>query len=120
MNQFPRTMAVRTSNGVEMREVDYLQCAATSKKVGIHASGLTSVPKLKAGEEIRWCSNGECHVIVTHDYGRIVTGLRYDYDGQLIMRVVEYSDGTSYETQVAQMPTREEFEAEKELLNVFR
>jgi len=118
MEQFPDTMVVRTSHGVEKREVDHMRCFTDWKQRRAHGTGLIAVPRLRKGEEIRWATDGSCHVIETPVGPRFVTGLRYDYDGQQILRIVEYSDGTTYENHVAQMPTREEFEKEKELYSV--
>lgn len=118
MNQFPQTMLVHTSNGVENRVVDHLQCAATSRRKGIHATGLTAVPKLREGEEIKWTTNGECHII-QHPVGRFVTSIRYEYEFEQIKRIVEYSDGDTFERYVTRMPTPAEFELEKAEHNVY-
>ncbi len=83
--------------------------------------GFRAVPVLFDGEEIRWTIVNECLIIkLPRELGRFVTALRYENDGQQPKRIVEYSDDTSYESYVTQMPTREEFEAEKDLLNVFQ
>lgn len=80
--------------------------------------GLRAIPALYEGEEIRWTITGECLVIKLFGVtGRFVTALRYEWDFQQVKRIVEYSDGKTYESHVAGMPTQEEIRKEAEDYN---
>ena len=111
-------MNVHTAKGIEERQVDFLRATVTAERKGIHATGLTAVPKLREGEEIKWASNGDCHII-QHPVNRFVTAIRYEYEYEQIKRIVEYSDGDTFERYVTRMPTPAEFELEKAEHNVY-
>lgn len=104
---------VYTKNGEETRPIENLAHLVNFRGVPEYVR----VPQLRPGEDMFHTHDGDCIIVeITEPVTRnFVVGLNYEWDVDRVKRTLTYSDGRTYVDHVASMPSKEEFQMEKEM-----
>lgn len=104
---------IYTKNGEETRPIENLARLVNFRGIPTYVR----VPQLRPGEDMFHTDEGDCVIVeITEPVTRnFVVSVKYEWDYQDVKRTLVYADGRTYEDHVASMPTKEEFQAEKEM-----
>lgn len=103
---------VFTKNGEETRPIENLARLVNFRGVPEYVRE----PRLRPGEEMFRTHDGDCIIVEMEPTPRTaVVGLHYQWDSHAVRRTLIYSDGSTSVDHVSEMPSKAEFQAEKEM-----